>query len=122
SGRRRTPRSAARPSARSAATRRSRSWPAGADDRPAGAAVTGVAAVAAATLLRVDERALAERLITYDTSKPDGIRACAGFIKGWLEAREIVVHDSVFGELPVLSADVGPRQGPTVIPLSVALT
>ncbi|MEZ0293994.1 MAG: M20 family metallopeptidase [Solirubrobacteraceae bacterium] len=63
----------------------------------------------------MDERALAERLITYDTSKPDGIRACAGFIKGWLEAREIEVHDSAFGELPVLSADVGPRQGPTVI-------
>ena len=74
-----------------------------------------MAAAAAATLLRVDERALAERLITYDTSKPDGIRACAGFIKGWLEAREIEVHDGVFGELPVLSADVGPRQGPTVI-------
>ena len=74
-----------------------------------------MAAAAAATLLRVDERALAERLITYDTSKPDGIRACAGFIKGWLEAREIEVHDGVFGELPVLSADIGPRQGPTVI-------
>ena len=74
-----------------------------------------MAAAAAATLLRVDERALAERLITYDTSKPDGIRACAGFIKGWLEAREIEVHDGVFRELPVLSADIGPRHGPTVI-------
>ena len=63
----------------------------------------------------MDERALAERLITYDTSKPDGIRACAGFIKGWLEAREIDVHDSVFGELPVLSAEVGPRHGTTLI-------
>jgi succinyl-diaminopimelate desuccinylase len=64
----------------------------------------------------VDERALTERLITYDTSQPDGIRACAGFIKGWLEAREIEVHDSVFGELPVLSADVGPQDGvPTVV-------
>ena len=59
----------------------------------------------------VDERALAERLITYDTSTPDGIRACAGFIKGWLEAREIDVHDSTFGELPVLTAEVGPRTG-----------
>jgi succinyl-diaminopimelate desuccinylase len=63
----------------------------------------------------VDERALAERLITYDTSKPDGIRACAGFIKGWLEAREIDVHDSTFGELPVLLAEVGPAHGPTLI-------
>jgi succinyl-diaminopimelate desuccinylase len=63
----------------------------------------------------VDERALAERLITYDTSTPDGIRACAGFVKGWLEAREIDVHDSTFGELPVLTADVGPAGGPTLI-------
>jgi succinyl-diaminopimelate desuccinylase len=63
----------------------------------------------------VDERALAERLITYDTSTPDGIRACAGFVKGWLEAREIDVHDSTFGELPVLTADVGPPAGPTLI-------
>jgi succinyl-diaminopimelate desuccinylase len=63
----------------------------------------------------VDERALAERLITYDTSKPDGIRACAGFVKGWLEAREIDVHDSTFGELPVLTAEIGPPNGPTLI-------
>jgi len=65
--------------------------------------------------LPVDERALAERLITYDTSQPDGIRACAGFIKGWLESREIDVHGTVFGELPVLTADVGPSDGPTLI-------
>ena len=67
------------------------------------------------TLLPVDERALAERLITYDTSMPDGIRACAGFVKGWLEAREIDVHGTVFGELPVLTADIGPSGGPTLI-------
>ena len=63
----------------------------------------------------MDERALAERLITYDTSKPDGIRACAGFVKGWLEAREIDVHDGTFSELPVLMADIGPAGGPTLI-------
>ena len=63
----------------------------------------------------MDERALAERLITYDTSQPDGIRACAEFIKGWLEAREIDVHDSVFAELPVLTATVGPSAGPTLV-------
>jgi succinyl-diaminopimelate desuccinylase len=68
-----------------------------------------------ATLLPVDERALAERLITYDTSTPDGIRACAGFVKGWLESREIDVHDSTFGELPVLTASVGPANGPTLV-------
>ena len=39
----------------------------------------------------MDERVLAERLITYDTSTPDGLRAAAGFVKGWLEARDIDV-------------------------------
>jgi succinyl-diaminopimelate desuccinylase len=63
----------------------------------------------------VDERALAERLITYDTSTPDGIRACAGFIKGWLEAREIDVDDWTFGESPVLSARIGPERGPLIV-------
>src|SRR5215203_4290862 len=67
------------------------------------------------TLFRVDERALSERLITYDTSQPDGIRACAGFVKGWLESREVDVHDSVFGGLPVLTAGVGPLDAPTLI-------
>ena len=59
---------------------------------------------AADTLGRVDERALAERLITYDTSSIDGLRAAAGFVKGWLEAREIDVEDHDFNGLPVLTA------------------
>jgi succinyl-diaminopimelate desuccinylase len=63
----------------------------------------------------VDERALAERLITYDTSQPDGLRAAAGFVKGWLEAREIDVHDHAFNEMPVLTATVGPSEGPTIV-------
>jgi succinyl-diaminopimelate desuccinylase len=63
----------------------------------------------------VDERALAERLITYDTSTADGLRAAAGFVKGWLEAREIDVRDHSFGELPVLTAAVGPSEGPTIV-------
>jgi succinyl-diaminopimelate desuccinylase len=58
----------------------------------------------------MDERALAERLITYDTSNADGLRAAAGFIKGWLEAREIEVDDHRFGELHALSAVVGPEE------------
>jgi succinyl-diaminopimelate desuccinylase len=33
----------------------------------------------------MDERVLAERLIMYDTSTLDGLRAAAGFVKGWLE-------------------------------------
>ena len=63
----------------------------------------------------VDERALAERLISYDTSSPDGLQAAAGFVKGWLESRGIEVHEGVFGGLPVLTAEVGARSGPTVI-------
>jgi succinyl-diaminopimelate desuccinylase len=63
----------------------------------------------------VDERALAERLITYDTSTTDGIRAAAGFVKGWLEAREIDVADQTVHGLPVLTAAVGPQHGPTLV-------
>src|SRR5215210_7319119 len=59
----------------------------------------------------MDERALTERLITYDTSGADGLRAAAGFIKGWLEAREIDVVDHKFGDLHALSAVVGPPEG-----------
>jgi succinyl-diaminopimelate desuccinylase len=63
----------------------------------------------------MDERVLAERLITYDTSKPEALRAAAAFIKGWLEARDIAVSDRDFDGLPVVLADVGPREGPTVV-------
>ncbi|HEX7300772.1 MAG TPA: M20/M25/M40 family metallo-hydrolase [Solirubrobacteraceae bacterium] len=63
----------------------------------------------------MDERVLAERLITYDTSTAEGLRAAAGFVKGWLEAREMAVEDRSFDGLPVLMADVGPRVAPTLI-------
>jgi len=63
----------------------------------------------------MDERVLAERLITYDTSNPEALRAAAAFIKGWLEARDIDVRDRDFDGLPVVLADVGAREGPTVI-------
>ena len=33
-----------------------------------------------------EELLLAEKLIGYDSSNEDGIRLCAGFVKGWLEA------------------------------------
>ena len=62
----------------------------------------------------MDERALAERLITYDTSTPDGIRAAAGFVKGWLESNEVDVSAFDFNGLPVLTASVGDA-GPTVV-------
>ena len=64
----------------------------------------------------MDERVLTERLITYDTSTPEGIQSAAGFVKGWLEARDIEVWAEVnTNGLPVLAATVGPAQGPTVV-------
>ena len=63
----------------------------------------------------MDERVLAERLITYDTSTSDGLRAAVGFVKGWLEARDVPVTGREFGGLPVVLADVGPAEGPCVI-------
>ena len=59
-----------------------------------------------------DERALAERLITYDTSRAAELRSAAGFVKGWLEARDVRVHDArTFGDLPVITGEVGPGAG-----------
>jgi succinyl-diaminopimelate desuccinylase len=65
----------------------------------------------------LDERILAERLIRYDTSRPDVLVAGAGFVKGWLESRDIEVRDHEHNGLPVLVAEVGPRHGevPTVV-------
>ena len=65
----------------------------------------------------VDERALVERLISYDTSRPEELAAAAAFVKGWLEAREIAVQEQVHNGLPVLVADVGATDAdaPTVL-------
>jgi succinyl-diaminopimelate desuccinylase len=66
----------------------------------------------------MDERVLAERLITYDTSTLDGLRAAAGFVKGWLESRELEVRSLDHDGLPVVLVDVGPpavQDPPTVI-------
>jgi succinyl-diaminopimelate desuccinylase len=58
----------------------------------------------------VDEGVLAERLISYDTSRREELAAAAGFVKGWLESRDIEVRDYDHNEgLPVLVAEVGPR-------------
>ncbi len=59
--------------------------------------------------------ALAERLISYDTSEAEAVLEAAGFVKGWLEARGIeAAHEEVQG-LPVLKAEVGAAEGPTVV-------
>ena len=56
----------------------------------------------------LDERLLAHRLISYDTSRPEELVAAAGFVKGWLESRGIEVREVQHNGLPVLLADVGP--------------
>jgi succinyl-diaminopimelate desuccinylase len=63
----------------------------------------------------MDERALAERLITYDTSSLEGMQSAAGFVKGWLEARDVEVTGTVHNGRPVLAATVGPEDGPTIV-------
>src|SRR6187397_400260 len=63
----------------------------------------------------MDERALTERLITYDTSTLEGMQAAAGFVKGWLEARDVEVIGTQHNGRPVLTATVGPEKGPTIV-------
>jgi succinyl-diaminopimelate desuccinylase len=53
--------------------------------------------------------------MAWDTSNLEGIRSCAGFIKGWFEARDIEVNDAVFNGRPVLAATVGAEGGPTLV-------
>ena len=66
-----------------------------------------------------DERSLAERLIAYDSSEPEGIKLAAGFVKGWLEARDIEAREVAVRDLPVAYAEVGPKgddsPAPTVL-------
>jgi succinyl-diaminopimelate desuccinylase len=57
----------------------------------------------------LDERVLAERLITYDTSRHEELVAAAGFVKGWLESRDIEVLEHDHNGLPVLVAETGAR-------------
>ncbi len=57
----------------------------------------------------VDELVLAERLIRYDTSRVEELIAAAGFVRGWLESRDLSVRDLDHNGLPVLIAEVGPQ-------------
>src|SRR6516225_9855694 len=65
----------------------------------------------------VDELVVAERLIGYETSRSDALVAAAGFVKGWLESRDIEVRDRDHNGVPVLLADVGAttEKAPSVI-------
>ena len=59
--------------------------------------------------------ALAQRLIGYETCEPEAVSECAGFVKGWLEARGIEAERDEVRGLPVLKASVGPEGVPTVV-------
>jgi succinyl-diaminopimelate desuccinylase len=63
----------------------------------------------------LDVKALTERLISYDTSTAEGIKKAAGFMKGWLEARDIPVDELEMRGMPVLASAVGAESGPTIV-------
>jgi succinyl-diaminopimelate desuccinylase len=65
----------------------------------------------------VDERALTEKLIGYDSSTAEGVKLAAGFVKGWLEARDIETTQLEVRDLPVIYAEVGdPGDGAATAP------
>jgi len=65
----------------------------------------------------LEECALAEGLIRFDTSRPEELPSAAGFVRGWLEARDLVVRVHDHGGLPLLVCDVGAKaeDAPTVV-------
>jgi succinyl-diaminopimelate desuccinylase len=63
----------------------------------------------------MDERLLTEKLIGFDSSSAQGVKLCAGFVRGWLEARDVEVHELAVRELPVLVADAGPIDAPVTV-------
>ncbi len=63
----------------------------------------------------MDERQLAARLIGYDTSSDEGLHRASEFVKAWLETNDIAVDEREHNGLPVLLAEVGPADGPSVI-------
>lgn len=58
---------------------------------------------------------LAKRLISFETCEPDAISEAAGFVQGWLEARGIETKADEVRGLPVVMAEVGPADAPTVV-------
>lgn len=62
-----------------------------------------------------DELKLAQRMISYDSSDAEGIKACVGYLTGWLEARDISYTSFDVHGLPVVIATVG--SGPVTIVL-----
>jgi succinyl-diaminopimelate desuccinylase len=63
----------------------------------------------------LDEQALTERLIAYDTSTAAGVKSAAEFVRGWLESRNLPVDELDLRGLPMLASTVGADKGPTVV-------
>jgi succinyl-diaminopimelate desuccinylase len=63
----------------------------------------------------MDELALTERLIAFDTASAEGQRRAAEFVGGWLESRDITVRQIEARGLPVTMAEVGPSDAPTLV-------
>jgi succinyl-diaminopimelate desuccinylase len=74
------------------------------DDAPAGQG---------ASISEADELLLAQRLISYDTSRSEGLRSAAEFIKGWLEGYRIAFREYEVNGLPAIVAAVG--DGPSTV-------
>jgi succinyl-diaminopimelate desuccinylase len=64
----------------------------------------------------VDDLALAERLIGFDTSTEEGIRSAVGFLLGWLEGQAIRHDVTEVNGRPAVVATVG--EGPRTLILS----
>lgn len=73
----------------------------------------------AIALSAADELQLSQRLVTFDSSQPEGIRTCTDFALGWLEGHEIRARTFDLEGLPVLDATVG--EGPVTVVLHAHL-
>jgi succinyl-diaminopimelate desuccinylase len=70
-------------------------------------------------LCAADELQLAQRLMKFDSSHDEGIRACTDFALGWLEGHDIPARTFDLDGLPVLDATVG--TGPVTVVLHAHL-
>ena len=60
-----------------------------------------------------DHVAIAERLISYDSSQPEGVLAAMGFLKGWLEGQGLAHRTYEVNGLPSIVVAVG--EGPATL-------
>jgi succinyl-diaminopimelate desuccinylase len=63
----------------------------------------------------LDEQALTERLIAYDTSAQEGLRQAAEFVRGWLESHDVPVEVLELRGLPLIVSVTGATDGPGVV-------